>query len=946
MISTTARVIAFSLLLGLQSLVFGQNIGLFTLPANAKEDDYLKNKVIVKVKSEYRSECSETAINDPELKKVFTQLGVSTLNKEFPRMKAPDKELNAQGQAYADLSLIYEVGFQSGVNIEKAVNLIQSTGKVEYAQPHYLPKPLDYNPADPLNFNQYHLGLIKAFKAWGIYKGDTNTVIGICDWGTDIDHPDLMGNIKYNNLDPIDGIDNDNDGYVDNYRGWNLGDNNNNPQEGIIHGAFVCGLSSAKTDNNTGLSGTGFLCKFLPVKVCDSNDLGTKTFEGIVYAVEHGCSIVNCSWGNTFNTGPFGQDVVDYATINKGALVIAACGNSNNLIPFYPASYNYVLSVAATNSADIKWSGSSYGYYVDIAAPGENVWSTIDGGTYGASGSGTSFAAPIVSGCAALLKSRYPYLSGLQVGERLKVSADVIDTLNLNSPYKGLIGSGRVNLYSALLDSLHPSVNFINPSITDANHDGSFFKYDTLIIKGGFINYLAPSSPGLIVTLSCLSHNALVIDSVVYLGVINTLQTVNNNSSPFKVYLKSGLAVNEDLIFKLTFSSTNYNTIQYFDLVVNPSFLNIDTNQIATTLTNDGMIGYYDGNSSLGIGFRYNNSETLLYNGGFLVGKSYTQVSDAIYGATGGYDHNFYPVRNLIKLSAPTTADFEAAGIFNDSLALSAKINVIVKQHAYAWTTSPNEKYIILGYTIINKNSFLVNNIYAGLYLDWDIGNSLRNRIGFDAANRLGYCYPIDGGTYTGVCLLSPGPIFHYGFDNNGDNGSIKVSAGFTSSEKYSALKTNRYDAGMFATGNDVSQMLSSGPYTLGTNDSIVLIYALIAGDQINDVQNSAALALQKFYATGISENGNNESDDVILFQNSPNPFSNQTNISFKLNSPQQIELSFTDLNGSNKEIIYQGKLDKGFHSYDIHKNLAAGIYFYSLSANNFFLKRKMCVIK
>ncbi len=937
------KTVLLILIIGCQSIVLGQNSKYFELPPLANESDYIKNTVILKVKPDFRAQCTETSVDIPKLQQVFAQLGVITLQKKFPTLKAPGKQRNELGQTYADLTLIYELTYQADSKIESAVNLILTTGTVEYAQPHYIQKPLDYIPSDPLNFNQYHLSLIKAYKAWDLYKGDTNTVIAICDWGTDIDHPDLVNNIKYNYLDPINGFDDDNDGYSDNYRGWDLGDNDNNPQGIITHGAFVCGMSSAKTDNNIGLSGTGFLCKFLPVKIADSNNQGTKTFEGIVYAVEHGCSIINCSWGNTFNTGPFGQDVVDYAAINCGALVVAACGNSNNMQPFYPASYNYVMSVAASTSTDNKWSGSSFGYFVDIAAPGENVWSTYDGGTYGGS-SGTSFASPIVSGCAALLKSKYPNLTGLQIGEKLKVSAEIIDTGSLNLPYKDLLGSGRVNIFNAMNDSVCPSIVFSNHSITDQNNDGSFTKNDTLIIKGSFINYLAPSTTGLKATLSCLSANTVMIDSVTSLGVINTLSTINNNSDPFSVYLKPSIATNEELIFKLTFTDINYRAVQYFYFVVNINFLNIDTNRIATTLNSTGMIGYNEGNCLQGLGFRYDNSETLLYSGGFIVGKSYTQVSDALYGATGGFDHDFFSLKNLKKINSPTIADFEASGIFNDSLAMNTKLNILVKQHAFAWATAPKDKYVIIQYTIINKNSSIINNVYAGLYLDWDIGNSFKNRIGFDATNRLGYCFSVEGGSYTGISLITPGPLFHYGFDNDGANGSIKITSGFTASEKYSSLKTNRYDAGMFATGNDVSQMESSGPYTLAPNDSILLAFVVLAGDHINDLQNSVAQAMQSYFQTGITEASGSSGDDIVLFQNEPNPFTHKTTISFYLNKELNVELSYSDIRGNTKEIVYQGKLDKGLHSFDISKTLSSGVYIYSLTSETFSIKKKMCV--
>lgn len=924
---------------------FAQSTVDFTLPENVTENDYLKGKIILKIKPAFENYCSGNQIQISKLQNIFQTIDVVKIEKIFPFASKPEKKQNEFGMEYTDLSMIYQIEYRGNHSIEKAVNLIISSGCVAYAQPRYIQKTLDFTPSDPLNFNQYHLSLIKSFDAWDITKGDTNVVIGICDWGTDIDHPDLAANVKYNYLDPIDGFDNDNDGYTDNFMGWDLGDNDNNPQGSITHGCFVAGLSSAKTNNNIGLSGTGFMCKFLPVKICDSNNLGTKTYEGIVYAVEHGCSVVNCSWGNTFYTGPFGQDVINYATINKEALIVAASGNSNSAVRYYPASYNYVLSVAATNQQDIKWNGSTYGYFVDIAAPGESVWSTYDGGTYGGS-SGTSFSAPIVAGCAALLKSKYPNLTGLQIGEKLKVTADNIYGIPQNQIFIDLLGTGRVNVFRALNDSVHPSICMFNPIISEMNPDGSFQPYDTLLISGTFVNFLAPSSAGLTAKIISMSASAAVIDSLVTLGSLGTLSSLNNQGFPFKVLLKPGTPSNAELFFKIAYADTNYTAYQFFGLTVNINYINVDTNKIATTITSEGMIGYNRGNSLQGVGFTYNNSETLLSSGGFLVGKSYTQVSDVIYGSTGLFDIDFGIIKNIARISQPYQADYEAAGLFDDSLALSTKINIKVRQKIFAWNEPLKDKFVIFQYTIINKNLNSINNIYAGLFMDWDIGNTSKNRTDFDPSHRMGYCFNIDGGYYTGISLLSNGALNHYAFDNNGNNGSIKISDGFTSNEKYSALKTTRHQAGMFATGNDVSQMLSSGPFSIAAGDSVTLVFALLAGEHLSDLQASSSEAVQCFYHTGTKENSTSAKNTAVLYQNTPNPFDNFTNFSFELMDYSDVELFLCNLKGELIDCIYKGTKNKGLHQIHYNKSLDPGVYILSLKVNNSEFRKKITVIK
>ena len=300
-------------------------------------------------------------------------------------------------------------------------------GIIAYAEPLIYPK-LTYTPNDYNSSIQDFIGIINAPAAWNIEKGDTNVVIGILDTGTDWDHPDLVDNIKYNYNDPIDGTDNDADGYTDNYRGWDLGVNDNDPTvQGSNHGAHVSGCAAASTDNNTGVASPGFNCKFLPVKIADAQGNLIAGYEGITYAADHGCQIINCSWGSN-SSSQMGQDVVNYATINTNSLVVAGAGNDNSDDNFYPASFDNVLSVGATSASDGKASFSNYGYTLDVSAPGINIYSTTYNNNY-TMNSGTSMSSPIVAGCAGIVQSYFPNLTGIQVGEKLRVSADNINSL-------------------------------------------------------------------------------------------------------------------------------------------------------------------------------------------------------------------------------------------------------------------------------------------------------------------------------------------------------------------------------------------------------------------------------------------------------------------------------------------------------------------------------------
>lgn len=502
---------------------------MFRLDPSFKDGvNYVGGHIIFKVKEQYRNNCLVSYINEPKLTPILNYLGVNSLAKLFPTETAPKEKFNKLGQAYADLSLTYEITFKNkDISLEKAINLMLSTGLFDYADPRYIRHSWFIFPTDTFangtGTRQYnYLNRIKAYNVWdltaGGTQGDTNVVIGIVDSGSDLLHPDLIPNIKHNYGDPINGIDDDHDGYIDNFTGWDLaGADYNNivgdnyPQimgTNNIHGSHVSGDASAATNNtvgthtNVGVASVGFKCKLLPVKCAADNDTrGTggegyiiTGYEGIQYAASHGAKVINCSWGGTGGSS-YEQSIITAATINYNCIVVAAAGNDAADEISYPAGYNYVLSVAATNNNnDVIASFSNWNYTVDLCTPGVNIWSTEWGATEGTLGnygymSGTSMATPITSGGVALVLSKFPAYTGLQAGQRIIVTTDNNYPSN-TATYANKLGSGRLNLFNAVTSTVTAqgeSVVFTNDSVTDHN-DLVFTQGDTLFIGGSFIS--------------------------------------------------------------------------------------------------------------------------------------------------------------------------------------------------------------------------------------------------------------------------------------------------------------------------------------------------------------------------------------------------------------------------------------------------------------------------
>jgi serine protease len=929
----------------------------FEMPHGVNSTDYLEKTIILKVRSSSRNLCSNSMINDPKFIQLYSSIGGNGLKKKFPAEKEPFKKVNEKGQAYADLSLIYELKYTSDGGLAKIINAFINLGIFEYAEPHYVPHTC-YTPNDPNIGMQYAINKIQAPAAWGVNtttaRGDTNVVIGITDTGVEPLHNDLKNNIKHNYADPIGGGDNDGDGYTDNFSGWDVGMNDNDPTwQGSQHGVHVSGIAAASVDNAVGIAGVGFKCKFLPVKIADASGALVAAYEGIQYAAAHGCAVINCSWGGP-GGGQFAQDIVTYATINNNALVIAASGNDGLNQDFYPASLQYVISVANTNNNDVAAASTNYGYNIDVCAPGENIYSAWTGNSYSYQ-SGTSMASPCAAGAAAIIKSFYPSYSALQVGEQLKVTCDNIYSLN-STAYSNRLGEGRVNLFKALTQNSSPSIVMTSRTDTDGNDD-TYLPNDTIKIRGNFINYLAPAS-NVVVSLSAIGGTAssvTVVDGSTTLGAMGTMATANNNSDPFTVRIKPTAPLNTIIQFRLTYSdaATGYNQTEYFTINVNVDYVNITINDVFTTVTSTGRIGYRADGQSGGLGFNYMGGGTLLYEAGLMIGTSTGRVSNVVRGVTAGAsDADFQTVVRAQRVVPDVYSEFDVDGYFSDAPAATGALPVKVHHKAYAWSSPGNRKYVIVEYIIKNTGTTALNNLYAGIFADWDIDAATygSNKASFDAVNKMGYAYYSGAaGKYAGIKLLtSTAPVKHYALDNvAGGAGGIDMNAGgFEISEKYTALSTNRTDAGVAGAGADICDVVSSGPYAIAAGDSVKVAFALIAGDSLSDLQTSAGNAqvmydgLTATAVTQVDEQGN-----ITLVY--PNPAAAQSVVEIKLASSSDVNIKLYDLFGREVKNIVSEKIPAGEYKFETNVgDLNNGIYFYDLIINNKKCTYKLMIAK
>lgn len=396
------------------------------------------------------------------------------------------------------------INFDSSLTVEEVIDIYQGHPNVIYVEPNYIyhadvmpenietvyPEYLSQDfdflkgeglPNDP-RFNElwgmHNLGQgsavadadIDAPEAWELNLPTMPVVVAVIDTGIDYKHDELK-NLMWKNPGETgtdanganketNNIDDDGNGYIDDVYGWDFANKDKDPMDDHSHGTHCAGTIGAETNNNLGVAGVFNNIKFMAIKFLSGSGSGTTedAILAIEYATMNGAQVMSNSWGG----GEFSQalqDAIEHAK-DKNVLFVAAAGNSssnNDSSPHYPSSYpvDNILAVAATTNKDVLADFSCYGKTsVDIAAPGDNILSTVPNNKYKAM-SGTSMATPHVSGVAAYLLGHEPSLTPQQIIEKLMKTSDKLISLK-----NKVVSHGRLNLNNALT-GVEPAVPWV-----------------------------------------------------------------------------------------------------------------------------------------------------------------------------------------------------------------------------------------------------------------------------------------------------------------------------------------------------------------------------------------------------------------------------------------------------------------------------------------------------
>ncbi len=879
--------------------------------------------------------------------------------------------IRALRKAESRIARTFELIFEG--NGDAARRAISKSGIAEVVEPR-LRRSLQYLPDDSMLQQQYALfpqSGIDATGAWNIVKADASQLIAVVDVGTDWNHVDLRDAIFVNEGETgtdndgydkrANALDDDGNGFVDDWHGWDFGGSSglypdNNPTAFANHGTHTGGIMAATGDNKHGIAGVAFGAKLLPLKASDESgssiDFG---FDAIVYAADMGALSVNNSWGGPTRS-EIEQDIVNYATA-KQCIVVAASGNAGQYQDFFPASYRGAVSVAATDVDGSFASFSNYSTKVDVGAPGAWILSTVPFGFY-ASQTGTSMASPHVAAALALVKKKYPDYDPFQLAERIRATADVLP--HPGDDKKDLTGRGRMNVRRAVSDEVAYSARIEKFELFDENTNQILEPSESGAIVLSVRNYLAPLK-NLKAHIRLLSATDFITISTTLLdlGPANTLEVVENLKAAFGINASASTPPNTRVLFKVTFfdPSVGYaSDVDYFSIIVNPAYQDLNTNNLVVTIDSKGGIGFNDPPvNNEGSGFKWEHApeqitpkgRSVLWQAGLMAGIDVSHIVASAPSANEGAADQDWRINRFISPVIPPSKVKAVQDLFtsytdeNDS---ASAVGLHTDQHSFAFVSGLSANAVVLDYLlkkrVASNGAQPTNRTSVALFMDWDIGLAGANNRAFrDADSITGITDRIEPGyPVLGIKLISDIPsgaaLQYYALNNDGSNGSVSTYGGFDEVEKWITMTTDRLMTGP----GDVSTIYGLKNIPFGTLDSVRLTIVIAFATDIVSLRQTMTETEREWKTTASVKADNIARDGIVVY---PNPIRNSFNVYWdsEPNAQATIEL-FDGLGRMIKQIAVQG------NSYESQGlTLSPGMYHIRVSAADHVYSRQIIVL-
>lgn len=797
---------------------------------------------------------------------------------------------------------LYLVVFDETNSVEEAVTVLQMCPEVTHAWPNTLVPwfGLSFNPDDMQMPRQWHLEAIDAPGAWAIFRGDEDVQVAIIDGGVTYTHPDLEANIWVNPWEDLngngiieawewDGLDNEGNGYVDDFWGWDWidldssmvwpgedpGPPDNDPSDFGGHGTHCAGDACAATNNGIGVASPGFNSQIMCLRAGFLSSSGFGLIDtyaamyAVYYAINMGAEVISMSFGGS-TPSPYLRNALETAS-DSGLVLLAAAGNDASSQIQYPAGYDFVMAIAATAPGDYLADFTNFGDWITVCAPGEAIYSTIVEGY--SNMSGTSMATPVTAGVAAMVKALKPDWNCMEVGNWIAETADNIDPQNPG--FIGLMGGGRVNAAKAV--DLFVTID----SLWTDSGDRLYFNLEGAL----FVQYHKFSGDAFNVTLEVSSDNPRVSISQAthYIGDILEGEIGDNSAEPFYLTVECGGTEYEVIEVNAHFSGDGFEFTQILGIPVGRGrvlIIDADRNQSQRTSAyyEDAMeeMGYswetWERSDRGELGDELMNYETLILFSG-------TAETNILPESDWGDLENYLNDGGNLVLTGQNFAQ-----------------DLVVSQPGVL------SDFLLVNYLQPHSNDLTISGIpgsplSAGMHLIMAGSGGAWNQNSMDVIE------PLPGAE----------SVFLYDTTNTTNAAGVRrqISGGY-----------------MFYCSFGIE----------GINDAT-------SGNTRVDV---LEMMFDQFGMSGVGEKRVETAPaSVQLFPPYPNPFNSKTVLSFQLPAASYIELTVYVVSG--REVV---KLAEGFMNAGVHKvafdgsKLTSGVYFARMTAGEFQQTQKILLVK
>lgn len=847
-------------------------------------------------------------------------------------------------EAIAHIAL---VRYFSSLPPQIAARKIAQFKDVEYCEPLPVFRLLG-GTNDPLLPQQYYISLIKAIDAWDSLPQGSPIIVGIADTGIDTTHQDLRGQIWNNpgetGLDDqgvdrrFNKVDDDRNGFVDDWYGWDFigstGQNeDNSPLPGNPHGTHVGGIVAAAHNNAIGIAGVGKNIRLLPLKIGGDDQFSTsisRSADAILYAASMGASVINCSFGSPSSS--FADVKVVKQAAALGSMIVAAAGNDGQDLAYYPAAYDEVLSVAATDFSDRIAAFSNVHQSVDVCAPGVSILSTVPTDSYEPY-DGTSMASPVAAAVAAMVRLVHPEYSPAQVHATLKAACVSIDFINPNEI--GLIGSGRISAPRALSSSKLKWAEVTSYVYTDVDKDSVFEASDTLVVGLTIRNILgALDSCHVKFSNGNSEINVDLLDSALRIGKLD-----EGESRTFELAARVVLPSNVPNDGQLRILAHVYNgaiqiTTSSLQTVVNPTYRTINGNDITVTVNSTGNIGFNDYSANVqGVGLRYLQKRNILFEGALLVGTEPAKLPNVARGfETSAKERSFRTIENAFVRSDSIPSGLRVRSLFSDADD-SSPLGIQVRSNVIAMNGDSTRNSLLIALRITNTTDSAFTNLHVAEFFDFDISDgSINDLCEWNSDDKILSVRSVlnDSLPQVGLAMISPLTLSAFAMDNEGASDCPSIYDDFLRSEKWFVMTGGVRRPKSRIT--DVSSVIGAGPIVLKPDSTVEVCFALSVGNTYNTVR-TGILGLQRTArALGYNVGDNiipTADDEIVSLSGGTLQSAGSRELTFRLNDPASVTIDLVDLRGAKVSMLYSDPyIDAGLYVIPVElPEVAAGIY-------------------